>query len=172
LNEERFMSLLLALMVLAATPDAGASPVLKLDGALVKKSALTVKDLQALGAATVDFSDKKGAHKATGLRLDRLLATLGFFEDPKVDKPDPKLKHRELRAAVVATGADGYTAVFSVGEIQEELGATNVLVVWEVDGKPLPTELGPLRLLAITDKRQTRSLYQLVSLRLSEIAVK
>lgn len=166
------MPVLFALMMLAAAPDAGAASVLKLEGASAKAGALSVSELKGLGAVTVDWSDKKGAHKVTGVRLDRLLPSLGFFEDPKVDKPDPKLKHRELRAAVVATGADGYTAVFSVAEVQEALGTTNVLVVWEVDGKPLPADLGPLRLMVLTDKRQTRSLYQLVSLRLAEIPVK
>ena len=163
------MPVLLALMILAAAPDAGSPVVLKLEGGPAKSGALTVKDLQELGAVTVDRTDKTGSHKVTGVRLDRLLARFGYDEGPKGPKADPKQKHRGLRSVLVATAADGYQAVFSVAEVQEELGPTTALVVWELDGKPLPPAEGPLRIVVSTDKRQTRSLSQLVSLRLVEI---
>ena len=163
------MLLVLALMILAAPPDAGAPAALKLDSGPTKGGALSVKDLRELGAVTSDWKDKAGSHKVTGVRLDRLLARLGFSEDPKTETVDPKVKHRELRTAIVATAADGYEAVFSVAEVQDELGPTQALVVWEMDGKPLPPDAGPLRLVVVTDKKQTRSLFQLVSLRLTAI---
>jgi DMSO/TMAO reductase YedYZ molybdopterin-dependent catalytic subunit len=162
------MPVLLAAIIVAASPDAGSSVVVKLEGG-GKVGALTVKDLHELGAVTADWSDKSASHKVTGVRLDRLLARLGFDEGATGPKAEPKEKHQGLRAAIIATAADGYQAVFSVAEVQEELGTTTVLVVWEMDGKPLPPAVGPLRLVVTTDKRQTRSLFQLVGLRLMDL---
>ena len=52
-----------------------------------------------------------------------------------------------------------------MGELLETLGATNAVLVWEMDGKPLPAPVGPFRLVVTTDKGGARSLHQLSSLR-------
>jgi DMSO/TMAO reductase YedYZ molybdopterin-dependent catalytic subunit len=85
---------------------------------------------------------------------------------------NPKQKHQGLRGAVVASAADGFEAVFSVGELLETLGATNALVVWEMDAKPLPTGLGPFRILVLTDKGGARSIHQLTGLRVVDLKAK
>lgn len=153
----------LLLLVLAATPT------LEVEGALVKRASFTVKDLQELGAVTVDWSDKRGPHKLTGVRLDKVLLKLGFTEGPTGPQTDPKVKHQGLRAAVLATAADGFEAVFSVGELLETLGPTQALLVWEMDGQPLPASTGPFRLVVTNDKGQSRSPHQLVSLKVIDL---
>ena len=65
---------------------------------------------------------------------------------------NPKQKHEGLRAVVIATSSDGFEAAFSMGELLETLGATNAVLVWEMDGKPLPEAAGPFRLVVTTDK--------------------
>ncbi|MCC6333541.1 MAG: molybdopterin-dependent oxidoreductase [Myxococcales bacterium] len=158
-------------LLLSAAPTSQPAPTVLVEGALVKKAALTEKDLAGLGAVTVDWSDKAGAHKVKGVRLDRILGHLGFNEGPVGPAADPKVKHEGLRAVVVAQAADGFQAVFSVGELLESLGATQVLVAWEVDGKALAPDVGPFRLVVTTDKRGSRSLHRLTALRVVDLRV-
>ena len=159
------MTLLLMVMLCAA-------PVVVVDGELIKGASLSVKELQAIGAVTIDWSDKRGAHKVTGVRLDKVLLSLGFTEGATGPRVDPKLKHQGLRGAVIATAADGFEAVFSIGELLETLGATTALIVWEMDGQPLAPNLGPFRLVVSTDKGSSRALHQLTSLRVVSLKMR
>ena len=70
-----------------------------------------------------------------------------------------------LRQLIVAEAADGYRAVFSLGEIERTLGNAPVLVASACNGKPLDAADGPYRLLAIGDARGARSVRRLVRLR-------
>ena len=82
----------------------------------------------------------------------------------------PKAEKRAgYRKVVVATARDGFQAVFSCAEIAEGKGATRALVAWAIDGKPLPPEMGPLRLVVLTDGEPARSIYQLESLKVVEV---
>ena len=62
---------------------------------------------------------------------------------------------------VVASASDGYQAVLSCAEVFESMGPTRAMVVWKVDGKPLPQDRGPLRLVVLTDKEPSRSIFGL-----------
>jgi DMSO/TMAO reductase YedYZ molybdopterin-dependent catalytic subunit len=185
------MTALLAALLLAATPDAGAPLTLKVEGDLIKNASLSLKELTELGAVTVDWTDRHAkdpaaaacaataqksdagcGHKVTGVRLDRVLLRLGFSEGPTGPQANPKQKHQGLRGVVIASAADGFEAVFSVGELLETLGATNALVVWEMDGQPLPAGLGPFRILVLTDKGASRSIHQVTGLRVLDLKSK
>lgn len=139
--------------------DGGVAP-LSLDGTLIRSGPITLAELEALGPITADWTDKKGSHRVKGVRLDKLLLARGFSEGVTGPKADPKQKHAGLRSAIVATARDGFKAVFAVGELLETLGATQALIVWEVDGKPLPDTAGPFRMVVTTDKLPSRSLHQ------------
>lgn len=140
---------------------------LRLEGALIKPTTLTVASLKALGPVTIEWSDKSGAHTFTGVRLDKLLTANGFTEGHGGGAP--KQKHEGLRAVLVATSADGFVSVFSVGELLEGMGPSTAFLAWEQDGKPLPKEHGTFRLVVPTDKRGSRSSYQLTSLRVLDL---
>lgn len=178
-----FMTALLTLLLLAAGPDAGAAGSLKIEGDLIKNGSLSVSELAELGAVTLEWVDGRAktctppakpteagcTHTITGVRLDRVLLRQGFTEGPMGPQVHPKQKHQGLRGAVIASAADGFEAVFSVGEVLETLGATNALLVWEMDGKPLPADLGPLRMLVLTDKGGSRSIHQVTGLRVIDL---
>lgn len=185
------MTALLAALLLAAAPDAGVPLSLRVEGDLIKTASLSVKDLAELGAVTVDWTDGHAAHsknaecaapaqksdagcghKVTGVRLDRVLLRLAFSEGPTGPQANPKQKHQGLRSVVIASAADGFEAVFSVGELLETLGATNALLVWEMDGQPLPPGLGPFRILVLTDKSASRSIHQVTGLRVVDLKSK
>lgn len=157
-------------LLLSATPDAGVAVTLNVEGALVRPAALTVSELEAIGTASVEFKDKKGAHTGVGVRLDKLLLHLGFSEGQSGPKVDPKQKHAGLRSVVIATARDGFEAVFSVGELLETLGSTQAMIVWQMDGKPLPENVGPFRIVVATDKLPSRSIYQVKSLKVVDLS--
>jgi DMSO/TMAO reductase YedYZ molybdopterin-dependent catalytic subunit len=161
----------LLLLSLAAVPDAGVAS-LQLEGDLVTPTTLTVKALAALPTVPVEWNDKSGHHTGTGVRLDTVLLQNGFSEGPMGPKVNPKVKHQGLRAVVIASAPDGYEAVFSVGELLLTLGATNAVVVWEMDGQPLPREVGPFRLVVSTDKGSSRSIHQVAKLRVVDLKAK
>ena len=161
------MNTLLTLAFLLAAPDAG--PALKIDGDGVKATALSLEQLKALGATAADWADQKGAHRVAGVRLDKVLAAAGLSDGPKGPNVNPKEKHAGLRAAVVASAADGYQAVFSAGELLESVGATNALVIWELDGQPLG-DAGPLRIVVLTDKEPARSIRSVTALHLVSLS--
>lgn len=157
------MLTLLLCAVLAGAPE------LKLEGDFVKPTTFTVDALTKLGAGAVEWKDKKGPHTGVGVRLDKVLLAGGFSEGASGPAVDPKVKHEGLRSAVIATAGDGFRAVFSMGELLETLGATTAFLVWEQDGKPLPTEVGPFRLVVTSDKGSSRSIHQLTTLKVVDL---
>jgi DMSO/TMAO reductase YedYZ molybdopterin-dependent catalytic subunit len=80
-----------------------------------------------------------------------------------------RLRGGWLAACVRATGADGYQVVFTLAELDDAFGGLQVLVADQQEGKALPAEDGPLRLVVPSDKRGARSLRQLVRLEILEL---
>lgn len=160
-------ALLLALLL--GAPDAGVETKLRVEGDLVTAGSFGVKELMELMPSPIEWTDKKGKHTGRGVRLDAVLLEAGFNEGPMGPTVDPKVKHQGLRAAVIATASDGFEAVFSMGELLAHLGATTAWLVFELEGKPLPPEVGPFRLVIPTDKGASRSLHQLVKVRVLDL---
>jgi len=67
------------------------------------------------------------------------------------------LRGRILAGYVLAHARDGYEVVFSLGEIDSEVGGTRVFVADKREGKPLFAYQGPARLVVPTDKKEARS---------------
>jgi hypothetical protein len=74
------------------------------------------------------------------------------------------LRGAALEYYVMATGADGYKAVYSLAEVDPSFHPGDVLVVDTMDGKPLDARSGPLRLVSTEDKRPARGVRTLVSI--------
>lgn len=160
-------ALLLALLL--GAPDAGVETKLRVEGDLVTASSFGVKELMELSPSPIEWTDKNGKHTGKGVRLDAVLLKAGFNEGPMGPTVDPKVKHQGLRAAVIATASDGFEAAFSMGELLAHLGATTAWLVFEMEGKPLSPEVGPFRLVIPTDKGASRSLHQLVKVRVLDL---
>ena len=91
----------------------------------------------------------------SGVPLIDLLTPLGV----------PAMPHgKDLRYYLVAEGADGYQAVYSVAEVNPDIHDATVLVADTLDGKPL-AESGPLQLVATGEKRPARWVRNLVAIR-------
>jgi len=91
----------------------------------------------------------------TGVPLMSLLAQLGVPEKPHGN---------DLRLYLVAEGADGYKAVYSLAEVNPDLHEGTVIVADKLDGKPL-ADNGPFQLVAAGEKRPARWVRNLVAVR-------
>jgi len=148
-----------ALAVLGAGPPA--HPALVEVTGLPRYGALDRDQLAALGTETVGWTVHGTRREVTGVRLDKVLAHLGFTSGPMGRDVPVQQKRAGYRKVLVATASDGYRAVFSVAEVVDGMGPSKVLIVWAVNGQPLPPEEGPFRLAALTDAEPSRSLRQL-----------
>ena len=141
-------------------------------GSLPRSASLGQAELSALGGSTTTWTVHGSRHQVTGVRLDTVLTHLGFTPGPMGKDVRVSEKRAGFRKVVVATARDGYQAVFSVAECFQGMGPGEVLVVWAVDGKPLPPAEGPLRLVALTDGEPSRSLRQLRKLEVVNVVAR
>lgn len=74
-----------------------------------------------------------------------------------------------LRTAIVARAADGYSVLFSLGEIDPRLGNDQIILADRCDGKSLDADTGPYRLAIPGDKRGARSVRQLIAIEILSI---
>jgi DMSO/TMAO reductase YedYZ molybdopterin-dependent catalytic subunit len=79
---------------------------------------------------------------------------------------DEELMGRAVASYVVAHGRDGFQAVFALAEIDPGISDNRVLAVDKIDGKPLDSTQGPLRLVTSQDKRASRSVRTLIRIEL------
>lgn len=113
-----------------------------LGGQLTTPRSFVLADLQVLSSQEVSLTymaaGKSIMHTFKGVLLSDLLTAA---------KPsfDPKAKNASLGWYVLAQGADGYAALFSMGEIDPGFGNRGVLLAYEQDGQPLPTTDGAVR---------------------------
>lgn len=137
-----------------SAPPAQAERQIQVGGALEQPAALTLTQLRALPAATrtVTYSSGTGtqAHTYVGTALWDLLNGMGI-------QVDTAARNDLLGKYVLATGADGYKAVFSLGEIKPDFGNRGSQVVYGemVNGVAAPLAAdGPLCVTAPGDGKR------------------
>jgi hypothetical protein len=82
----------------------------------------------------------------------------------KLGVPD-KPHGNDLRLYLVAEGADGYKAVYSLAEVNPDLHDGTVIVADTLEGKGL-ADGGPFEIVAAGEKRPTRWVRNLVSIKI------
>jgi len=142
----------------------GAGSPLRVHGALPRSGAFVAADLEALGAEVVPWTFRDVRHEYRALRLDLLFTHLGFDRGAGGASIAPADRRTGWRLLVVARGADGFYAVFTMAELMPEMGPSRVFVAWGKDAGPLADDEGPLRLVVPTDQRGSRSVRRLTSL--------
>jgi DMSO/TMAO reductase YedYZ molybdopterin-dependent catalytic subunit len=149
----------IAAALVLASVAAAEPPALTLTGDVPKPLSLSVADLEGLGPVSVTWQDHGRARQVYGVPLDKLLARAGFSPGA-MGKDVPKREKRAgWKKVLRATAVDGFQAVFSCAELWEGMGPTRALVVWKIDGKPLPPGTGPFRLVVLTDQEPSRSVF-------------
>jgi len=145
------------------------APTLRVEGVLPKTGTLGQAELEKLGATTVAWTSHGQTHQVTGVRLDKVLLHFGFSPGPMGKDVPVKDKVKGYREVLLATARDGFQAVFSCAEVMEGMGSTSAFIVWQLDGKALGPEVGPLRLVVTSDGEPARSIRQLDSLRVLDV---
>lgn len=121
--------------------------------------AFSREDLAALPQVEIarPGGDAAAARVYGGPSLDSLLAKAGVAIGDK-------MKGEELRYVVTATGADGFSAVLSLAEVESSIAEGKVLVALTRDRAPLAEGEGPLRLIVEKDRRPVRAVKNLVKI--------
>jgi hypothetical protein len=134
----------------AAAPTGGLSTKFKIVGEVEQAKTFDLAQLKALPVATANVTYVAGttvnrAIPFTGALLWDLLSNVGIVTDPAI-------RNDILRKIVVVIGADGYTAVFGVGEIHPNFGGAQILVVYGQNGTDSLGNDGFARIVAPGDK--------------------
>lgn len=66
---------------------------------------------------------------------------------------------------LVAEASDGYRIVLALSDLDPSLGGRRILLADRVDGKPLPADEAPWRLIIPGDQRPARSARQVITIR-------
>ena len=137
----------------AAAQDAASISVVGMRGMTVT---LTVADLQGLSSRSIEVTEPHSTEKVA-YRVVPLSKVLAVADVPF----GTLLKGAALAATVRAEAKDGYRVAFSLVELDAGIVCSEVFVAIEREGKPLPPDLGPFRLVVPTDRRGARWVRQL-----------
>ena len=149
--------LVLALPARAASPP----PVLKIPGAPDR----SIAPESLLGA---DLSDVRQESPNGDVTVFHGLPLLSVLEKAGVETRTMAGERRLTPAVVVVTARDGYTVVFSAGELLMHRSDPRVFLVAETAAGPLPENEGPVRLIVYGDR--SRSSYGLARIELKFLA--
>ncbi len=122
---------------------------------------ISLAELSAMAQTTVTIHNThtNADETYTGVRLANLLTQMGA-------PLGSELHGEALSNYVVASGSDGYQAVFALAEIDPSFHPGEVLVANKMNGKPLDEHSGPLKLVVTEDKRPARSVRDLTAIEL------
>jgi len=123
---------------------------------------LTPADLKALPRAKAIFTAHGKQIIYEGAVLNAALKQAGAVSGDR-------LMGRYLNQVVVAKGADGFTASYSLGETDPVYRTNPVIIADSKDGQPLDAREGPYRLVVDGDLRPGRSVRALVSVEVKPV---
>ena len=153
----RLPALILAAGALLA--QAPPTAALMIQGDVSTPLSLTAPELAKLPRQTVSVPASDGSIIVyEGVSLFDILQKAGV-------PSGSKLRGKALTTYVVAMAKDGYQVAFTLGEIDPQFGDETIVVADTRDGKPLPDQQGPFRLVCPNDKEGARSVRMLETLR-------
>jgi hypothetical protein len=151
---------LLQLLACVALPLAVHSQTaLRMEGQVTQPRSFTAAELTALPHIEQKAKDKEGkTHRYSGVALSEILKLAGA--------PQGKDIHGAvLSQALLVSAADGYKVVFALPELDAAFTAQTIILADRRDGQPLPAEQGPYQIIVPQEKRPTRWVRQVASLR-------
>ena len=153
--------LALAWLAAAALRAVEPPPVLRLPG--VADRAIALESLLGRDARDVRLEDADG-----GVTVYHGTPLLAVLEKNGLDLRTMAGERKTAAEVVLATARDGYTVVFSVGELRMDRANPKVFLVAESASGPLPDNEGPVRLIVYGDV--VRSAYGLARIELKVLA--
>ncbi|MEO5995825.1 MAG: molybdopterin-dependent oxidoreductase [Chitinophagaceae bacterium] len=138
--------------------EKASKPSVKVSGEVTKPLILTMDDLVKMKPVSTSMKDRAGTdHNYKGVAMQELLDMAGVTMDKQ-------LRGENLGKYLLVKCADGYEVVFSLAELDSSFTDRVVTLVYESDGKPLPANVGPFRLVVPGEKKPARSSFQVVAL--------
>ncbi len=158
----RWPCLALPLTLIAASLcAAGPAPVVRVPGSPDRP--LDPSSLLGGGQRDVRLEDSQG-----DVTVYHGLPLLEVLEKSGLDLKTMAGERRSAAEVVLATARDGYTVVFSVGELRVNRANPKIFLVSESSNGPLPDNEGPIRLIVYGDV--VRSAYGLARIELKLLA--
>jgi hypothetical protein len=133
---------------------AQAESTLAIAGDVSKPITLTADDLKVMPRTTVSLMDQGREVKYGGVLVGEILARAGAPLGRDLSGP-------AVATYVLASGKDGYAALFSLGELDPGMTSSDIIVADTIDGQPLFDYQGPFRVVAPHDKRGARGVRML-----------
>ena len=152
---------LVALPVIPIQADEPAT-ILTVTGEVSKPLKLTANDLMKLPRQSVKAKDHGGTEaEFEGVPLVEILREAGvkFGQD---------LKGPALATYLVVEASDGYRAVFALPELDPTFNDRIILLADRRDGQPLDAKHGPLRVVVPGEKKASRWVRTVVTLRVAK----
>ncbi len=160
------LPLLLAVTIGAATPSfAQTAPTATIQLTVADQPAISLSaaSLAQAPRLIVQATDHKGKpHRYEGVALHYLLAGAGVKLECRGDA---------IAQVVTVTSRDGYRAVLAIGEVIPDLAPQVILLADRCDGQPLLAATGPWQLIVPGDRKPTRWVRQVESVRVGMVPV-
>jgi hypothetical protein len=147
-------------LLVATRLSAQTLQVIDTEGHATTLTAIQISNLQH---TTVKVIDHDSPAQFEGVALASVLSAAGI-------QLGDKLRGPRMAEVLIVEAADGYKAVFALAEVDPAFAVREIILADKRDGKPLDTKEGPLRIIALGDKRAARWVRQVTALRI--IAVK
>jgi len=146
----------------AAQPASGVALVVT--GDVLAPLSLSLDDLRHMPRKTLAVMNSHNGKQETyeGVPLAELWKRAGLPQGEK-------LRGAAMTTYVIAEGADGYGALFAAAELDSSFQDSDVIVADTMDGAPLGSGEGPLKLVAPHDKRPGRWVRMLRSLTIGKV---
>ncbi|MGR9249546.1 molybdopterin-dependent oxidoreductase [Rhizobium leguminosarum] len=133
------------------TATTGMAGTLVLDGEVKPPMEITDAQFKNLPHVDLEVKGQDGTiYKYSGVELGRILALANV-------PIKAQLRGKDIDKFIVALGADGFGAVFSLPEFD----TGRFIVADELDGEPLTVSDGPLQVISPDDARRSRWVKQL-----------
>ena len=107
---------------------------------------VTAAQIAASPHVTVSVRDHDVVAQFEGVPLAAALSMAGV-------QLGDKLRGPRVTEALLVEATDGYKVVFALAEVDPAFAAREILLADKRDGKPLEAKEGPLRIVALGDKR-------------------
>lgn len=122
-------------------------------------ASLTAAKLKDLPRVTLEGKDRDGmVHRFEGVELHELLARVHVSTGETLRGP-------RMREFVLIEGRDGYGCCFSLAELSPAFTDRKVILAETSDGEPLASGVGPFRVVVEGEKRHSRWVRDVVSIR-------